>query len=831
MSATTATPPQGRDRLQYLLSPANTSWNGIDYVEIASRDQRLLRVHFLTTVPVAPAAGADPLSVDITGGETIPTVTVVPASLAWSVDTDARPLLTLYVAAPGDFSTYTLTITGSPALDPYFDSIAFSFKANCTSEYDCATPAPGCPEDEAEPVAINYLAKDFSGFIQALSDFSALRYPNWVERSEADIGVVLMEALSALADELSYYQDRVAAEASITTATQRVSLVRHARLVDYEPAAARAATTQLQLEVAGPGLLPAGLRCSALGADGTQIPFEVGDGLISGTGPYQVNPAWNAQGSGGIDGWNLAPYWWDESQQCLVAGATTLWLLEHGHELAPGVQLLIDTVDPTGANAPIRELVTIATATETEDPVFSVAVTELTLAAPTTLDHDLSQTHCAGNIVPAIHGARMTETFVIPAYPRPDTPPEAPGPPAAVVRTGANWTPSSQVPQYLYTLAAPQISWTALPPSDDDGNASVALEPQILLSSASPGGASSAASGGTGTQAWTWQTWLLDSAADDFVFTLTPERYSNVGGAGEVAWFEYDGEGVTIRFGDGTCGLIPEQGTVYTVTYLAGGGSIGNVPAGTIISLDPVQPAPAGSPAAPAVTASTNPFPATGGADEETAQQIVDRAPQAFRAQPLRVVRPADYVATAQGESWVQQAGTTFRWTGSWMTAFTSANPVAEELPTDAQIEDLSDLLNRRRLSGYESYVLAPQYVSVDLRIRVAAASTDFASSVAAAVLAQLQPGSLPGGGVGFFDHSRWGFGQALDPSALLAAIQGAPGVVGVVAVQYRERGVQPLWAPLAGPIAVPADRLLRVDNDPSRPEAGSLSVSVEGGK
>jgi hypothetical protein len=29
----------------------------------------------------------------------------------------------------------------------------------------------------------------------------------------------------------------------------------------------------------------------------------------------------------------------------------------------------------------------------------------------------------------------------------------------------------------------------------------------------------------------------------------------------------------------------------------------------------------------------------------------------------------------------------------------------------------------------------------------------------------------------------------------------------------------------------VPADRLLRVDNDPSRPEAGSLSVSVEGGK
>jgi len=802
------TPPQGYDRLEYLLSAANTKWNGIDYVEIASRDQRELRVHFLGEVPVV--SGTDSVSVAITGGETITTVTVVPGSLAWSVDPDARPLLTLSVTEPGDFSTYTLTITGSPALDPYFDSVPFSFKANCTSEYDCATPAPICPDDDdSPPAAINYLAKDFSSFTQALSDFSALRYPNWVERSEADAGVMLMEALSALADELSYYQDRVAAEASITTATQRVSLVRHARLVDYEPAAASAAAAVLQLEVASAGTLPAGLRASALGAGGTQIPFEVGDGLISGTGPYPVNPAWNAHAAGG---WNLAPYWWDDSRRCLPAGSSTVWLLEHGHEFASGVQLLIDTIDPTGANAPVRELVSVATATEIEDPVFSVAVTELTLGAPTTLAHDLAQTHFAGNIVPAVQGLRATETFVIPTYPAPDTPPEAPGPPPAVVRTGANWTPTSSLPQYLYTLAAPQISWLPLPPSDDDTNASVDLEPQILLTSAA-------------AEDWTWQSWLLDAAPQDLVFTLTPERYSVVGGASEATWFDYDGEGVTIRFGDGTFGLIPPQGTMFTVTYLAGGGSVGNVPADTIINVEAIHAA------TPTVTACTNPFPATGGADEETAQQIVDRAPQAFSAQPLRVVQPADYVAAAQAQSWVQQAGTTFRWTGSWMTVFTSANPVDEELPTGAQVEELSDVLNRRRLAGYESYVLAPQYVSVDLEITVAAASTDFASSVAGAVLAQLSPGPLPGGGVGFFDHSRWSFGQALDPSALLAAIQGAAGVAGVLAVQYRERGVQPSWAPLTGPVAVPADRLLRVDNDPSRPEAGSLSVTVEGGK
>jgi hypothetical protein len=84
---------------------------------------------------------------------------------------------------------------------------------------------------------------------------------------------------------------------------------------------------------------------------------------------------------------------------------------------------------------------------------------------------------------------------------------------------------------------------------------------------------------------------------------------------------------------------------------------------------------------------------------------------------------------------------------------------------------------------------------------------------------------------VGFFDHSQWSFGQPLESSALLAAIQSCPGVAGVYEVRYRERGVQLDWAPLPGTLTFAADEILRVDNDPSRPEAGSLQVSVEGSK
>ena len=46
-------------------------------------------------------------------------------------------------------------------------------------------------------------------------DFSALRYPQWQERSEADFGIMFLEALSAVADELSYTQDRVAAATEV----------------------------------------------------------------------------------------------------------------------------------------------------------------------------------------------------------------------------------------------------------------------------------------------------------------------------------------------------------------------------------------------------------------------------------------------------------------------------------------------------------------------------------------------------------------------------------------------------------------------------------------
>src|SRR6266700_5846201 len=95
-----------KDRRKALL--ASTTLNGIDFVEIASSDQKTLRVHFLNTVVLQGTITA----VEITGGETIPTVVPNPINDAndWAIDAEGRPILTLSVPAPGDFSFYTLTL-------------------------------------------------------------------------------------------------------------------------------------------------------------------------------------------------------------------------------------------------------------------------------------------------------------------------------------------------------------------------------------------------------------------------------------------------------------------------------------------------------------------------------------------------------------------------------------------------------------------------------------------------------------------------------------------------------------------------------------------------
>ena len=97
---------------------------------------------------------------------------------------------------------------------------------------------------------IDYLARDYNSFRQALIDLIPAKLPEWTDRSEADFGIVLIELFAYMGDIISYYQDRVANEAFLTTAQERRSVINHLRLIGYEMAPAAPAAARLGLIVA-----------------------------------------------------------------------------------------------------------------------------------------------------------------------------------------------------------------------------------------------------------------------------------------------------------------------------------------------------------------------------------------------------------------------------------------------------------------------------------------------------------------------------------------------------------------------------------------------------
>jgi len=822
-----------RDRRAKVLASAVV--NGIDFVEIANSQQTLLRVHFLNAVTVTLSPTQAPT---ITGGETIATVAVLPIpASAWGWD-EGHLTLTLAVEAPGDFSTYALTIFGT-GLDPFFDWIEFSFKAGCPSDLDCAAVTAPCAPLVGDPPPIEYLAKDFLSFRQALLDFSTLRYPAWQERSEADFGMMFLEALSAVADDLSYTQDRIATEATLMTATQRRSVVRHARLVDYEAKPPVSASTWLQFDVAeGQEAIPHRLAATAPAPDGTPVTFETGAGLRD-TSPWPpASYLWNRTADVPIAG-----YWFDESAQCLQAGATSMWVAGHGYHFKPGQMLLIETQGENPGDPPIRQIVQLLAegdpggppAKQACDDIFTLpvshagppyltcqgspptakeapaAVTRIAWRAADALTaaRDLSQTVVIGNIANATQGRTTTETFLIGPPPQGEAQP----PPSAIERAGPQPLISPGVcgapPAIcLHTLANSPLAWLPQPALDPSGEPM----PEITLAET------------TGSGPWTWVRSLLLAGQFDPSFTVDPVAYAAIATNSDgTLQSDYAGDqGDTIRFGDGVFGANPDDGMAFAVTYRFGAGAAGNVAADAVSQLDPGV--------AGKFLAVDNPLPATGGRDAQTLQSVQRLAPQQFRASQPRAVLIADYAAAAQTLPWVKRAGAQARWTGSWLTTFTTPEPVASEQIAIGQRTQLIDVLNRYRMAGTESYVPDPDYVSIDLIVELCAQPNAFAAQVKQAVTAALSP-TGPGAANAFFAVSGFVFGQPLQRSQLEAAIQAVAGVAGVTCIEYRLRDQTLAFLPMGDVVKVGPSQIIRCDNDPSRPNNGALAVVVEGGR
>lgn len=90
--------------------------------------------------------------------------------------------------------------------------------------------------DDTPPIAqIDYTARDFTGYRDAMLQYASRTFPEWTSRSPADFGVLMVELFAYMGDIISFYQDRIADESFLTTATQRSSVLSIASTLGYTP--------------------------------------------------------------------------------------------------------------------------------------------------------------------------------------------------------------------------------------------------------------------------------------------------------------------------------------------------------------------------------------------------------------------------------------------------------------------------------------------------------------------------------------------------------------------------------------------------------------------
>ena len=819
------------DRIEKLLD--QDSVTGIDYIYVAE-DQVTLRVHFHMQGDSPAVTPADILS-GLTSDKIRIYPTQTPGEGSVKIDSmqwiESNTVLELIVEQPGGFANYTLSIEDD-RVDQHYNHIEFSFKANCESRLDCKQPAHDCPDEAVVDFPVDYQARDFWSLRRALTDFASLRYPDWQDRLEADAGMMLLEVMSALGDELSYYQDRLAREAYLETATQRRSLRHHARLVDYEMHEGLAASTWLDITVkdGDSGNITAGADVWAESDKGDNVYHEVGNGLddIRNSKTFFVDAAING----------LNPHIWDEDHQCLNVGATEIFV--NGWHKAnlpfnttsdddiPCRWMMLKTTPGDPSIKARRWMICVIEINELGDPLADDAtcdqITQLIWQEAQALPFEMDMAadfEVRGNLVPATAG-KHSESWLVTGADIADLVPALPVAEKALFNRSIERVGADDSTMHLFTL--PSSDETPLCWLGKDARSAI---PEVHIAELQWNGMALEEKPVGADGGWQWVRSFMDENAslpDDEHFTLEDGNWRRVVGyqriGEEIIHQDYAGsDGKTIRFGDNAFGKVPDN-KMFKVSYRLGNGRSGNVAADTLVNFD------SGSVSMNFVEGITNPFAVENGINAETIEEVKQLAPEAFRAVTYRAVREEDYREAAERLPWVQRAGAQLRWTGSWITTFATPDPLAAVTITETQREELAVQLDRFRQAGREAVVTDPDYADIDLIITICVQPSAYPGEVEARVLTSLVGNQKTRG---FFSADNFTFGDPLRRSQLEAVVQRVPGVRATGEIQIRRRGYID-WTVLNGPYQVGQREVLRLENDPDYPERGTLELIMEGG-
>jgi hypothetical protein len=110
---------------------------------------------------------------------------------------------------------------------------------------------------------IDYTNRDFSSLLASLLDLADQKLPEWTDRSENDLGRLLLELFAYVGDVLLYYQDRIANEAFLATAVERRSVIDLLALIGYTMATPAAASARLMLRAPNDATTPVRVEVGA----------------------------------------------------------------------------------------------------------------------------------------------------------------------------------------------------------------------------------------------------------------------------------------------------------------------------------------------------------------------------------------------------------------------------------------------------------------------------------------------------------------------------------------------------------------------------------------
>ncbi|MEM9490809.1 MAG: putative baseplate assembly protein, partial [Myxococcota bacterium] len=291
-----------------------------------------------------------------------------------------------------------------------------------------------------------------------------------------------------------------------------------------------------------------------------------------------------------------------------------------------------------------------------------------------------------------------------------------------------------------------------------------------------------------------------------------------------------------LRFGDGVYGRLPGTESQWYATYRVGTGRAGNVGAGAIAHVIPVNGDESNQTDSLTIIGVRNPLPATGGQEPERDEQARLYAPYAFRF-AQRAVTAEDYAEITERHPEVQKAVAEIRWSGSWNTVFITVDRRGG-LPLDREFEaELRAFLEPFRMAGQDLEFIPPRFVALDIAFTVHVAPEHLRSEVEVVLLAALGNGETSAGKLGFFHPDNFTFGDPVYLSDLVAAAMEVPGVVWLDVDdrppkenRFRRFGESSRGEVGAGQITVGSAEIIRVDNDPTAPYNGRLQLFMEGG-